>query len=106
MPVTGGPNKTLNRASLLPARPPATEFDDYAAQEDSLPDDEAVLLVPEIATAADPPDIVKAVPASMLPRGDDIANDVIIPRRSTRTTAGVPPDRFCFKNGVPALGIR
>ena len=46
----------MNRASLLPARPPATEVDDYAAQEDSLSDDEAVLLVPEIATAADRPD--------------------------------------------------
>ena len=53
-PVTGGPKKTLNRASMLPARPPATEVDDYAAQEDSLSDDEAMLLVPEIATAADP----------------------------------------------------
>ena len=100
MPATGGPNKTLNRASLLPARPPATEVDDYAAQEHSLPDDDAVLLVPEIATAPDPPGIVEAVPASVPPRGDDIANDVIIPRRSTRTTAGVPPDRFFFKNRV------
>ena len=100
MPAIGGPNKTLNRASLLPARPSATEVDDYAAQENSLPDDEAVLLVPEIATAPDPPGIVEAVPASMPPGGDDTANDVINPRRSTRTTAGVPPDRFCFKNWV------
>ena len=61
-PATGGPKKTVNRASLLPARPPATEVDDYAAQEDSLSDDEAVLLVPEIATVADRPGIVKAVP--------------------------------------------
>ena len=61
-PATGGPTKTVNHASLLPAHPPATEVDDYAAQEDSLPDDEAVLLAPEIATAADPPGIVEAVP--------------------------------------------
>ena len=100
MPATGGPNKTLNRASLLPARPPATEVDNYAAREESLPDDEAVLLVPETATAPDPPGIVEAVPASVPPGSNDIANDVIIPRRSTRTTAGVPPDRFCFKNWV------
>ena len=61
-PATGGPKKTLSRASLLPVRPPATEVNDYVVQEDSLPDDEAVLLVPEIATAADPPGIVEAVP--------------------------------------------
>ena len=63
-PATGGPKKTLNRASLLSARPPVTEVDDNAAQEDSLSDDEAVLLAPEIATAADPPapGIVEAVP--------------------------------------------
>ena len=48
----------------------------------------------------DPPGIVEAVPASVPPGSNDIANDVIIPRRSTRTTAGVPPDRFCFKNWV------
>ena len=64
MPAIGGLTKTLNRASLLPARPPATDVDDYA-QEDSLPDDDAILLVPEIATAADSPGsegIVEAVP--------------------------------------------
>ena len=61
-PATGGPKKTVNRASLLPARPLATEVDDYAAQEDSLSDDDAVLLVPEIATASDPPGTVEAVP--------------------------------------------
>ena len=61
-PATGGPKKTMNRASLLSARPPVTEVDDNAAQEDSLSDDEAVLLAPEIATAADPPGIVEAVP--------------------------------------------
>ena len=64
MPAIGGLKKTLNRASLLPARPPATDVDDYA-QEDSLPDDDAILLVPEIATAADSPGsegIVEAVP--------------------------------------------
>ena len=41
-PATGGTHKTLNRASLLPARPPATDVDDYA-QEDSLPNDDAIL---------------------------------------------------------------
>ena len=29
-PATGGTHKTLNRASLLPARPPAIELDKYA----------------------------------------------------------------------------
>ena len=53
--------KALNRASLLPARPPATDVDDYT-QKDSLSDDDAILLVPEIPTAADPPGIVEAVP--------------------------------------------
>ena len=57
--ATGGPKKTVNRASLLPVRPLAREVDDYAAKEDSLSDDEAGLPVPEIATAAD---IVEAVP--------------------------------------------
>ena len=61
-PATGGPKKTVNRASLLPARPQATEVDDFTSQEDSLSDDDAVLLVPETATAADPPGIVEAVP--------------------------------------------
>ena len=61
-PATGGPKKTMNRASLLSARPPVTEVDDNAAQEESLSDDEAVLLAPEISTAADPPGIVEAVP--------------------------------------------
>ena len=61
-PATGGPKKTMNRASLLSARPSVTEVDDNAAQEDSWSDDEAVLLAPEIATAADPPGIVEAVP--------------------------------------------
>ena len=64
MPATEGLRKTLNRASLLPARPPATDVDDYA-QEDNLPDYDAILLVPEIDTAADSLDsesIVEAVP--------------------------------------------
>ena len=61
-PATGGPKKTMNRASLLSARRSVTEVDDNAAQEDSWSDDEAVLLAPEIATAADPPGIVEAVP--------------------------------------------
>ena len=61
-PATGGPKKTMNRASLLSARPPVTEVDDNAVQEDNLSDDEAVLLAPEIATAADPSGIVEAVP--------------------------------------------
>ena len=52
-PATGGPTKTLNRVALLPARPPVTEVEDYP-QEDSLSDDDAIPLVPEIAT--DPPD--------------------------------------------------
>ena len=43
-PATGGPKKTMNRASLLPARPQATEVDDFASQEDSLSDDDDVLL--------------------------------------------------------------
>ena len=89
-PATGGTHKTLSRASLLPARPPATDVDDYA-QEDRLPDDDAILLVSEIATAADSPDsegIVEAVPTFSV-------DDVTIRRRSTRTTAGVPPDRYC-----------
>ena len=53
MPATGGLKKTLNRAFLLPARPPVTDFD-HSTQEDSLSDDDAITLVPEIAT--DPPD--------------------------------------------------
>ena len=53
MPATGGLNKTLNRAFLLPARPPVTDLD-HSTQEDSLSDDDAIPLVPEIAT--DPPD--------------------------------------------------
>ena len=60
-PATGGTHKTLNRASLLPARPPAIELDKYAP-EDCLSDDDAILLVPQIATAADLPGIVEAVP--------------------------------------------
>ena len=52
---------TLNRVSLLPARPPATDVDDYT-QKDSLSDDDSSLLVPEIPTAADPLGIVEAVP--------------------------------------------
>ena len=59
--ATGGTHKTLNRASLLPARPPATGLDRYAP-EDSLSDDDAILIVPEIATAAVLPGIVEAVP--------------------------------------------
>ena len=51
-PATGGPTKTLNRVALLPARPPVTEVDDYP-QEDSLTDDEAILIVPGIDTVAD-----------------------------------------------------
>ena len=53
MPATGGLKKTLNRAFLLPARPPVTDLD-HSTQEDSLSDDYAIPLVPEIAT--DPPD--------------------------------------------------
>ena len=53
MPATGGLKKTLNRAFLLPARPPVTDLD-HSTQEDSLSDDDAILHVPEIAT--DPPD--------------------------------------------------
>ena len=53
--------KALNHASLLPARLPATDVDDYT-QIDSLSDDDAILLVPDIPTAADPPGIVEAVP--------------------------------------------
>ena len=85
-PATGGPTKTLNRVALLPARPPVTEVEDYP-QEDSLSDDEAILIVPEIDTVADLSGIVEAVPTGV--------DDVTIPRRSTRTTAGVPPDRYC-----------
>ena len=64
MPATGGLKKTLNRASLLSARPPVTDGDHYT-QEDSLSDDAAILLVSEIAKVADTPDsesIVEAVP--------------------------------------------
>ena len=85
-PATGGPTKTLNRVALLPARPPVTEVEDYP-QEDSLSDDEAILIVPGIDTVADLSGIVEAVPTGV--------DDVTIPRRSTRTTAGVPPDRYC-----------
>ena len=85
-PATGGPAKTLNRVALLPARPPVTEVEDYP-QEDSLSDDEAILIVPGIDTVADLSGIVEAVPTGV--------DDVTIPRRSTRTTAGVPPDRYC-----------
>ena len=81
-PATGGPTKTLHRVALLPARPPVTEVEDYP-QEDSLSDDEAIL----IDTVADLSGIVEAVPTGV--------DDVTIPRRSTRTTAGVPPDRYC-----------
>ena len=86
-PATGGPTKTLNRVALLPARPPVTEVDDYP-QEDSLSDDEAILSVPGIDTVADLSGIVEAVPTINV-------DDVSIPRRSTRTTTGVPPDRYC-----------
>ena len=85
-PATGGPTKTLNRVALLPARPPVTEVEDYP-QEDSLSDDEAILIVPGIDTVADLSGIVEAVPTGV--------DDVTIPRQSTRTTAGVPPDRYC-----------
>ena len=85
-PATGGPTKTLNRVALLPARPPVTEVEDYP-QEDSLSDDEAILIVPGIDTVADLSGIVEAVPTGV--------DDVTISRRSTRTTAGVPPDRYC-----------
>ena len=54
MPATGGLKKTLNRASLLPARPPVTDVHHYT-QEDSLSDDAAILLVPEISKAANTP---------------------------------------------------
>ena len=87
-PATGGPTETLNRFALLPARPPATDADDYAAQEDSLPYDDAILIVPGIDTVADLSGIVEAVPTIRV-------DDVTIPRRSIRTTAGVPPDRYC-----------
>ena len=60
-PATGGPTKTLNRVALLPARPPVTEVEDYP-QEDSLSDDEAILIVPGIDTVADLSGIVEAVP--------------------------------------------
>ena len=93
-PATGGPNETLNRASLLHARLPETEVDDYAEQE--------VLRVQEIAQLR----IRRAsskrcqhwtnVPLG----GGDVLDDVIIPRRSTRTNTGVPPDRLCFKKWV------
>ena len=85
-PATGGPTKTLNRVALLPARPPVTAVEDYP-QEDSLSGDEAILIVPGIDTVADLSGIVEAVPTGV--------DDVTIPRRSTRTTAGVPPDRYC-----------
>ena len=64
-----------------------TEVDDYS-QEDSLSDDEAILIVPGIDTVADLSSIVEAVPTISV-------GDVTIPRRSTRTTAGVPPDMYC-----------
>ena len=86
-PATGGPTKTLNRVALLPARPPVTDVDDYA-QEDSLPYDDAILIVPGIDTFADLSGIVEAVPTISV-------DDITIPRLSTRTTAGVPPDRYC-----------
>ena len=85
-PATGGPTKTLNRVALLPARPPVTEVEDYP-HKDSLSDDEAILIVPGIDTVADLSGIVEAVPTGV--------GHVTIPRRSTRTTAGVPPDRYC-----------
>ena len=86
-PATGGTHKTLSRDSLLPARPPATDVDDYA-QEDSLPYDDAILIVSGIDTVADLSGIVEAVPTISV-------DDVTIPRQSTITTAGVPPDRYC-----------
>ena len=86
-PATGGTHKTLSRDSLMPARPPATDVDDYA-QEESLYDDEAILIVPGIDTVADLSGIVEAVPTISV-------DDVTIPRESTITTAGVPPDRYC-----------
>ena len=64
-----------------------TEVNDYP-QEDSLSDDEAILIVLGIDTVADLSGIVEAVPTISV-------DDVTIPRRSTRTTAGVPPDRYC-----------
>ena len=85
-PATGGTHKTLSRDSLLPARPPVTEVEDYP-QEDSLSDDEAILIVSGIDTVAELSGIVEAVPTGV--------DDVTIPRQSTRTTAGVPPDRYC-----------
>ena len=52
-PATGGTHKTLSGASVTDLTRPA---------EDSLSDNDAILLVPEIATAADLPGIVEAVP--------------------------------------------
>ena len=86
-PATGGTHKTLSRDSLLPARPPVTDVDDYA-QEDSLPYDDAILIVSGIDTVADLSGIFEAVPTISM-------DDVTIPRRSSRTTTGVPPDRYC-----------
>ena len=59
--ATGGTHNTLNCASLLHGRPPATGLYRYAP-EDSLSDDDAILHVPEIATAADLSGFVDAVP--------------------------------------------
>ena len=86
-PATGGPTKTLNRVALLPARPPATYVDDYA-QEDSLPCDDAILIVSGIDTVADLSGIDEAVPTISV-------DDVTIHRRLSSTTAGVPPDMYC-----------
>ena len=89
------PKDTSKMGHLLATRPLEIIAIDFTILEPASDGKENVLVITDVFTK-----FTQAVPASVPPGSNDIANDVIIPRRSTRTTAGVPPDRFCFKNWV------
>ena len=50
--------------------------------------DDDVALVPAVYPAAEPANV---------PLGGGVEDDVVLPRRSARIAAGVPPERLCYE---------
>ena len=100
-PATGGATKTLHRAELLPARPTESVVDDDIS-DDSVSDDDDDMFVLAAEPAAQPTvDTVEVEPAAMFNIDEPVAavEDIAPLRRSTRITAGVPPERFGSTKG-------
>ena len=95
-PATGGATKTLHRAELLPACPTESVVDDDIS-DDSVSDDDDDMFVLAAEPAAQPTvDTVEVEPAAIVVAA---VEDIAPLRRSTRITAGVPPERFGSTKG-------